>query len=137
MVAVDNKLIVKTVQSMNQHLPGRRKKLTVLLGEEKPGVRGKDNTFYIMDRKELDLISESVPRYLWDRLRLPILIEMAPQYGSGSARVQGEAECELVRKLLKIERGDRKMVIIYMPEIREIRRSLPTTSQYAFITALR
>ncbi len=136
MVAFDDKLIVKTVQSMNQHLPGRRKRLTELLKEEKPGVRGKDNTFYIMDRKELDLISESLPRYLWDRLRLPILIEMAPQYGSGSARVQGEAECTLVRKLLKIDRGDQKMVIIYMPEIREIRRSLPTTSQYAFVTAL-
>jgi hypothetical protein len=137
MVAVDNNLIVKTVQSMNQHLPGKRKKLTELLKEEKPGVRGKDNAFYIMDRKELDLISESVPRYLWDRLRLPILIEMAPQYGSGSARVQGEAECILVRKLLKIDRGDRKMVIVYMPEIRELRRSLPTTSQYAFVTSLR
>ncbi|MGC9516018.1 DUF61 family protein, partial [Methanocrinis sp.] len=122
MVAVDNRLIVKTVQTMNQHLPGRRKKLTELLGEDKPGIRGKDNIFYIIDRKELDLVSESLPRYLWDRIRLPILIEMAPQYGSGSARVQGEAECELVRKLLKIDRGDRKMVIIYMPEIRELRR---------------
>ncbi|AET65258.1 DUF61 family protein [Methanothrix harundinacea] len=136
MVAVDNNLIVKTVQSMNQHLPGRRKRLTELLQEEKPGVRGKDNTFFIMDKKELKVISEAVPKYLWDRLRLPILIEMAPQYGSGSARVQGEAEGILVRKLLKIERGDRKMVIIYMPEIRELRRNLPTTSQYAFITAL-
>jgi len=134
---VNQQLIVKTVQSMNQHLPGRRKKLIELLKEEKPGVRGKDNTFYIMDRKELDLISESLPRYLWDRIRLPILIEMAPQYGSGSARVQGEVECELVRELLKIDRGDRKMVIIYMPEIRELRRKLPTTSQYAFVTALR
>ncbi|MCR3882973.1 DUF61 family protein [Methanotrichaceae archaeon M04Ac] len=137
MVAVDNKLIVKTVQSMNQHLPGRRKRLTELLKEEKPGIRGKDNTFYIMDKKELKLISESVPRYLWDRLRLPILIEMAPQYGSGSARIQGEAECMLAKKLLKIDRGDRKMVIVYMPEIRELRRSLPTTSQYAFVTSLR
>ena len=136
MVAVDNRMIVKTVQSMNQHLPGRRKKLTDLLKEEKPGVRGKDNTFYITDRKELNVISESVPRYLWDRLRLPILIEMAPQYGSGSARIQGEAECVLVKKLLNIERGDRKMLIIYLPEIRELRRHLPTTSQYAFIMAL-
>ncbi|MGC9515822.1 DUF61 family protein [Methanocrinis sp.] len=29
------------------------------------------------------------------------------------------------------------MVIIYMPEIRELRRKLPTASQYAFVTALR
>ncbi|MHC1630935.1 MAG: DUF61 family protein [Methanotrichaceae archaeon] len=137
MVTADKRLIIKTVQTLNRHLPGKRKKLTELLQEEKPGVKGKDNTFYIIDKSELDLISESLPRYLWNSLKLPLLIEMSPQYGSGSARIQGEAECELMRKLLKIDRGERNFVIIYMPEIRELRRKLPTASQYAFVVSLR
>ncbi|MHC1594933.1 MAG: DUF61 family protein [Methanotrichaceae archaeon] len=137
MVIVDNRLIIKTVQTMNQHLPGRRRKLTELLKDEKPGVRGKDNTFYIIDKVELDLISNSLSRYLWDRLRLPILIEMAPQYGSGTARIQGEAECVVVNKLLETKRGDEKLMLIYMPEIRILRRKLPTATQYAFVTSLR
>lgn len=133
----DNRLIIKTVQTMNQHLPGRRRKLTELLKEEKPGVRGKDNTFYIIDKVELDLISNSLPRYLWDRLRLPILIEMAPQYGSGTARIRGEAECVVVNKLLETKRGNEKLMLIYMPEVRILRRKLPTATQYAFVTSLR
>jgi len=137
MVAVDNKMIIKTVQTMNQHLPGRRERLTDLLQAEKPGVRGKDNTFYIIDKSELKLVCDALPRFQWSSLRLPILIEMAPQFGSGSARVQGESEAELVRKLLNIDRGERNFVIIYMPEVRELRRKLPTTSQYAFVVSLR
>lgn len=137
MVVVDNKMIIKTVQTMNQHLPGKRRKLTDLLKEEKPGVRGKDNTFYIIDKSELDLVCNALPRYMWDRLRLPILIEMSPHYGSGSARIQGPAECELVRKLLNTDRGDDKFMIIYLPDVRDLRRKLPTASQYAFVVSLR
>ena len=133
----DRKVIIKTIQTMNQHLPSKRKTLTELLEEEKPGIRGKDNTFYIMDRKELELISQNVPRYYWNRIRLPLLIEMSPDLGSGSARVQGEVESELVSKLLGLKNRTGKFIVIYLPDVRELRHKLPTTSQYAFVTTLR
>jgi uncharacterized protein (UPF0216 family) len=137
MVIADKKMIIKTVQTMNQHLPGRRERLTNLLQAEKPGVRGKDNAFYIIDKSELEIICDALPRFLWSSLRLPILIEMSPQFGNGSARIQGDTEVELVKKLLNVDRGERNFVIIYMPEIRELRRKLPTTTQYAFVVSLR
>ena len=96
--AMNKNLLVKTIQTMNQHLPNKRINLTELLTMEKPGIKGKDNTFFIMDKAELDLISKSMPRFLWSRLRLPMLIEMSPDYGSGAARVQGEPEVELVAR---------------------------------------
>ncbi|NYT02359.1 MAG: DUF61 family protein [Methanosarcinales archaeon] len=133
----DRKVIIKTIQTMNQHLPSKRKTLAELLEEEKPGIRGKDNTFYIMDKAELELISQNVPRYYWKRIRLPLLIEMSPDLGSGSARVQGEVESELVSKLLGLKKGYDKFIVIYLPDVRELRRKLPTTSQYAFVTSLR
>ena len=135
--AMNTNILVKTIQTMNQHLPSKRTNLNELLTMEKPGVKGKDNTFFIMDRAELNLISESLPRFLWSRLRLPMLIEMSPDYGSGAARVQGEPEVELVSKILGKERPHAKQIIIYLPEVREIRRKLPTTTQYAFVTNLR
>ncbi len=135
----DRKILIKTIQTMNQHLPPKRKTLAELLDEEKPGVKGKDNTFYIMDRSELELIANSIPRFLWSRIRLPILIEMSPELGSGSARIQGEAEAEAVSKILSLKRGGTgsKSVVVYLPEVRELRRKLPTTTQYAFVTSLR
>ena len=135
---LNKNILVKTIQTMNQHLPNRRLNLTELLAMEKPGIRGKDNTFFIMDKSELKLISESVPRFLWSRLRLPMLIEMSPDFGSGGARIQGEAEVEMVSKILGKEKplGSRQ-IIIYIPDVRELRRKLPTTTQYAFVTNLR
>jgi uncharacterized protein len=135
--AMDKNLLVKTIQTMNQHLPSKRLRLTELLEMEKPGTKGKDNTFFIMDKPELELISQSLPRFMWSRLRLPLLIEMSPDFGSGAARVQGEAEGEVVSKILGKDRPQGKQMIIYMPEVRELRRKLPTTTQYAFVTNLR
>ena len=134
---INKNILVKTIQTMNQHLPSRRLNLTELLAMEKPGIRGKDNTFFVMDRSELKLISESVPRFLWSRLRLPMLIEMSPDFGGGGARIQGEAEVELTSKILGKERPLDRQIVIYLPEVRELRRKLPTTTQYAFVTNLR
>ncbi len=134
---MNRNILVKTIQTMNQHLPNRRINLTELMAMEKPGIKGKDNTFFIMEKSELNLISQSVPRFMWSRLRLPMLIEMSPDFGNGAARIQGEAETELVSKVLGKERAIDKQIIIYLPEVRELRRKLPTTTQYAFITNLR
>jgi len=135
--AMNKNVLVKTIQTMNSHLPTKRINLADLMNMEKPGTRGKDNTFFIMDKQELDLISQSLPRFLWSRLRLPFLIEMSPDFGSGAARVQGEVEVELVCKILGKDRMHSRQIIIYLPEVRELRRKLPTTTQYAFITNLR
>jgi uncharacterized protein (UPF0216 family) len=133
----DKKILIKTIQTLNQHLPGKRLNLNELLSMEKPGVKSKDNTFFIMDKKELELISQSLPRFLWNRLRLPLLIEMSPDFGSGAARIQGEVESETVCKLLGKSRPEGKSIIVYLPEVRELRRKLPTTTQYAFIASIR
>ncbi len=133
----DKKILVKTIQTLNQHLPSRRLTLAELIAMDKPGIKGKDNTFFAMDKAELEMISKSLPRFMWNRLRLPMLIEMAPDFGSGSARIQGEAEVEVASKILGKDRPDKKFIVIYMPEVRELRRKLPTTTQYAFLTSIR
>jgi uncharacterized protein (UPF0216 family) len=134
---MNKNILIKTIQTMNQHLPSRRLDLMQLMAMDKPGVKGKDNSFFIMEKSELELISQSIPRFLWSRLRLPLLIEMSPDFGNGAARVQGEVEVEAVAKILGKDRPRERQMIIYLPEVRELRRKLPTTSQYAFVTNLR
>src|SRR5512137_2732966 len=119
-------ILVKTIQTMNRHLPNKRLSLTELLAMDKPGIQGKDNTFFVIEKAELDLISQSFPRFLWSRLRLPMLIEMSPDFGNGAARIQGEAEAEVVSKILDKPRPQGKQIIIYLPDVRELRRRLPT-----------
>ncbi len=133
----DKKVLVKTIQTLNQHIPSKRLNLAELMTMDKPGVKGKDNTFYIMDKAELEQLSKSLPRFMWNRLKLPMLIEMSPDFGGSAARIQGEAEVEATSKILGKSEQDRKFMIIYMPEVRELRRKLPTTTQYAFLASLR
>ncbi len=134
---INKNILVKTIQTMNQHLPTKRLNLAELMTMEKPGIKGRDNTFFIIEKAELELITQSIPRFLWSRLRLPLLIEMSPDFGNGAARVQGEPEAELVAKILGKDRPRERQIIIYLPEVRELRRKLPTTTQYAFVTNLR
>lgn len=134
---MNKNILIKTIQTMNQHLPSRRLDLMQLMAMDKPGVKGKDNSFFIMDKAELELISQCLPRFLWSRLRLPLLIEMSPDFGNGAARVQGEVEVEAVAKILGKDRPRERQLIIYLPDVRELRRKLPTTTQYAFVTNLR
>ncbi len=43
----------------------------------------------------------------------------------------------MVSKILGKEKPLNKQIVIYLPDVRELRRKLPTTTQYAFITNLR
>jgi uncharacterized protein (UPF0216 family) len=66
-------------------------------------------------------------------LKLPLLIEMAPDYGRSTARIRGRIYCDIVQTILQ---KDRKMVdemVLYRPDIRRLRRELPSTTQYAFL----
>ena len=41
---LNKNILVKTIQTMNQHLPNRRLNLTELLAMEKPGIRKNSNS---------------------------------------------------------------------------------------------
>ncbi|MDD2755339.1 MAG: DUF61 family protein, partial [Methanothrix sp.] len=45
---MNKNILVKTIQTMNQHLPTKRLNLAELMTMEKPGIKGRDNTFFII-----------------------------------------------------------------------------------------
>ncbi|HIH44040.1 MAG TPA: DUF61 family protein [Candidatus Methanoperedenaceae archaeon] len=124
-------LISKMVQGMNMHLAVEKKTLADLLAEKKPKVKSKSGSLHYFDRSELESIAKLVPKEHWNRLRLPMFIQMNTSFGEGAARISGAAECSLVRKLLG-KKGESPEIIIHMPEIRELRRRLPGATQYGF-----
>ena len=124
----------KMVESLNSHIPKERKTLSSLLSESRPMVRGKDGSIHVFKKKELDKIAEIVPKGDYDRLLLPIYIEMNSEYGRGAGRIVGKINCDLVKKILGeryyYERDDE--IILYANDIGNLRRILPTTTQYIF-----
>ncbi len=125
-------ILSKQLQAMNQHLAKTKIDLESLLKEERPKVILKDGSEHVFKRDELEKLAALLPESMHNRLMLPIYIELSSdKYGSGTARVSGELECEVVRKVLdKGDGGDE--LFIYRPETGKLRKELPTTTQYIF-----
>ncbi len=130
------RILSKQVRAMNRHLAKNRIDLESLLKEEKPEVILQDGSRHIFKEKELKKLARLLPKSMHRRLRLPIYMELSSgKYGSGTARVSGKLECEVVRKVLdKSDDGDE--LFIYRPEVRKLRKELSTTTQYMFTLSL-
>jgi len=128
--------IAKLIRSLNDHLPSERKSLGELLMEEKPRVACRDGSTHRMKKEELQTIEKLIGlrwRTQADRLRLPILIEMSPDCGRSTAKIRGSVYCDIVQAILERNRETVDEMVIFGPEIRAIRKKLPSTTQYAFI----
>ena len=122
----------KILQSLNNHLPKNRKSLSTLLAEDKPRVFDKEGSSHRFKKDELNLIAEIVPERYHKLVKLPIYIEMTPDYGSGTAVVRGYHNCSIVQYVLGMEKEKTDEIIIYRPDVRILRRVLKTTTQYVF-----
>ena len=132
----ESRVFAKLVRSLNDHLPVERKALGELLREEKPRVVCRDGSTHRIRREELEAI-ERIIGSKWgkeaERLKLPILIEMAPDYGRSAARIRGRVYCDILQAILGEERKTTDEMVIFRPDIRRLRRELPSATQYAFL----
>jgi uncharacterized protein (UPF0216 family) len=132
----ESRVFAKLVRSLNDHLPVERRSLGELLREEKPRVVCRDGSKHRIRREELETIDRIIGSR-WgeeaERLKLPILIEMAPDYGRSAARIRGRVYCDIVQSILGLERKTTDEMVIFRPDIRRLRRELPSATQYAFL----
>lgn len=130
------RILAKQIRALNRHLAIEKRSLRELLREEKPAIRLRDGELHRFKRAELEKLAKLVPEHLHGALRLPIYIELSSdRFGKGTARIAGRAECIAVAKILE-KSCEGEELFIYKPEIRILRRELPTTTQYMFTTAL-
>ena len=132
----ETRVFAKLVRSLNDHLPVERRALGELLKEEKPRVVCRDGSTHRIRKEELEAIERIIgPK--WgkeaERLKLPILIEMAPDYGRSAARIRGRVYCDIVQVVLGEMRKTTDEMVIFRPEVRKLRRELPSATQYAFL----
>lgn len=132
----DDKIFVKAVQALNKHLPAERKTLSALLKEDKPAVKGRNGSLNRIKRDEVEELARLIPKEVHGQLRLPMYIELTPDYGRGMAKVHGKLDCEIVRLVLekeKVKESERTdELFIHRDDVRRLRRRLPTATEYAF-----
>ena len=132
----DDRIFVKAVQALNKHLPAERKALSALLKEDKPAVKGRDGSLNRIKRNELEELASLIPKEVHGQLRLPMYIELTPDYGRGMAKIHGKLDCEIARLILekeKVKESERTdELFIHRDDVRRLRRRLPTATEYAF-----
>jgi len=107
-----------------------RKTLYELLKEDKPFVIINGQRHRVK-RKELEFINENVSK----DIKIPIVLEVDSNYESGTIKIEGIEEVKLISKILNKEINlfsENNVIYIYKPELKEVRRILPTSTQYLF-----
>ncbi len=130
------RILSKQVQALNRHLAKNRVNLKSLLKEEEPKIIQRDGVEHDFKKEELAKLAGLLPEHLHKKLRLPIYIELSSdKYGSGTGRISGELECRVIRGILDKD-GEGDELFVYMPEIKALRKALPTTTDYMFTIAM-
>ncbi|MGB9826939.1 MAG: DUF61 family protein [Thermosphaera sp.] len=111
---------------VNKHVPYKRKKLCELLGEPIPYIVLRDGSIHVFDPEELKRLKQVLRDKACD-LSLPIIIEYVPSDQEGFYVVNGALEVEAVSKVLECE-GKEGQLILYRPQIIELRRKLRTST---------
>lgn len=125
-----DRLLKKQIISLNRHLPRQRKSLKELLEEDRPHVVGADGTRHRFKTAELQRIAKIIPKEEHNLLKLPIYLEIESQ--TSGAKISGKQELKIVREILGVEDG-RSEMYIYRPDVKTIRKELPTATQYIFL----
>lgn len=135
----EKKISLKFIQTLNRHLPKKRKTLKELLAEDKPGLMNLDGSIHSFDKKELEKLALILPEWERNRLRLPLYLEMSSSLERGSIKISGRLECRIINSILREDEAtekrsteERETMTIYYPHLMKIRKKLPTTTQFMF-----
>ena len=131
--------VSKQLEILNKHIAKSRKGLEQLLQETRPNIILRDGSTHSFKREELEKLAGLLPAESHRNLKLPLYIELSPQrFGRGTARISGRLEGRTVLKVLGIEKKEwmEDELFLYRPDVRRLRRRLPTTTQYMFTVEL-
>ncbi len=132
---LDKRISLKFIQTLNRHLPAKRKTLRELLLEDRPSVKNQDGTTHSFDKKELGKLASVIPENEHGALRLPLYLEMSSSMERGNIKISGRLECKIIKKILDIPEENfevRDSMIIHYPHLAKIRKELSTTTQFMF-----
>lgn len=125
------RLLKKQILILNRHLPRRRKTLQNLIQEDKPHVVGSDGIRHRFNNDEINFLTEIIDYNDQKRIKLPLYIEINSK--TSGFKISGIMETKVVCKILKIENCVDPL-FIYRNDLKKLRKILPSTTQYIFLT---
>lgn len=128
-----DKHLSKMTQAVNKHMPRKTKSLAELLKEHEPTIKAKDGNEYIIEKGELEFISQYVDELDWERFKLPIVLEMNDLYGERIIIIRDRLQANLIKDAFGFDRFNKDgALLLYLYELGPIRRKLKTASNVMF-----
>ncbi|WP_457751490.1 DUF61 family protein [Thermococcus sp.] len=128
-------LLRREISRVNMHLPSRRLTLSELLEMDEPRVSLRDGSEHYFRRSELEYLLSLLDETEIETLRLPIILEISTLY-RGYFGVRGRIAVKVIDIILGeydvLEERSEALYPRYL--LPKIRKKLPTTTTYAFIT---
>ncbi|MCD6373306.1 MAG: DUF61 family protein [Thermococcus sp.] len=128
-------LLGREISRINRHLPSTRPTLAELIGMDEPSVVLRDGSRHYFRKSELEYLKSLLDEEDAESLRVPIILEISTLH-RGYFRVRGKAAVKVIDIILdEYNPHDEKEEALYPRYLLpRIRRNLPTTTTYAFIT---
>jgi Uncharacterized protein conserved in archaea len=130
---LDERVMEGLLRSMNEHIPPKRKSIAALLYEDEPFYEGKDGRKYKVSKDELKKLAACADPWDLDRIKIPVLLMTDTSYGNGYWKVIGKAETRLVSRLINREPEKEDIIIIFYPQLNDLRRRFPTTTNAMYM----
>ncbi len=128
-------LLGREISRVNRHLPSSRPTLAELLAMKEPSVVLRDGSRHHFKRRELEELASLLDGDEVKNLRVPIILEISTLY-RGYFRVRGKVAVKVIDTILgQYDPLEEREVGLYPRYLLpKLRRQLPTTTTYAFIT---
>ena len=122
---------------VNSAIPREQKTLAELREMKHPYVVCSDGSSLLFKKKELEYLSDMLAEEERAALLLPILIEINTDKSEITVLRRGDIEEKVIGKLLKMPLTVRQnRIVIYKPQLANIRKHLKTATQYVFINKI-
>lgn len=141
-----DKIIEHEIDTLNDHLPRARTRLSDLLKEEDPHFMTRSGEKSIFKAEELEWLSKEVPKQFHYFIRLPIVLLRRLDYGPGIHSVSGnKTELFMIHKVLGYDDLEWEKLAAWKPveqlarpQVQILRQKMPSTTSLGIVfTTLR
>ena len=136
-----DKLIEHDIDTLNDHLPRARIRLTDLLKEEDPHFMTRSGEKSVFKAEELEWLNKEIPKQFHSAIRLPIVLLRRLDYGQGIHSVSGnKTELFVIHKILGYDdlawenlATWKPIEQLARPQVQIIRQKMPSTTSLGIV----
>ena len=136
-----DKMLEHEIDTLNDHLPRARIRLSDLLKEEDPHFMTRSSEKSVFRVEELEWLSKEVPKNLHQSIRLPIVLLRRLDLGQGIHTVSGnKAELFMIHRVLGYDdlawenfAAWKPIEQLARPQVQIIRKRMPSTTSLGIV----